>query len=306
VLVEIPVRTDSFLARLAAAGWAVWFYLYKTLLPLNLMVIYPKWQVDTSYWGSYMPGALLVGCFLIFWWKRGTWGRPLLFGLGYFVTMLFPVLGFFDQSFFQYSLVSDHWQYYSIVGAIALVVAPVAAIGRRVDQPGRAVGVVAGVAVLLMLGVDTWTRAGVYGTAETLWRDTLTKNSNAWIAYNNLGTVLRRTGRVQEAIEQYEQALRIRPDYAEAHANLGNALQRVGRVQDAIGHYERAVQIAPGSAEFQYVLGSALEQAGRRPEAIAHYEQAVLINPDYVEAQNKLAELLATPPPAGVTSPSNP
>jgi tetratricopeptide (TPR) repeat protein len=288
--------------------------------------------------------------------------------------MLFPVLGFFDQSFFQYSLVSDHWQYYSIVGAIALVVAPVAAIGRRVDQPGRAVGVVAGVAVLLMLGVDTWTRAGVYGTAETLWRDTLTKNSNAWIAYNNLGTVLRRTGRVQEAIEQYEQALRIRPDYAEAHnnlavalanqgrvqgaiehyeqalrirpeyaaahnnlggafanqgkfreaieqyeqalrirpdyaeahANLGNALQRVGRVQDAIGHYERAVQIAPGSAEFQYVLGSALEQAGRRPEAIAHYEQAVLINPDYVEAQNKLAELLATPPPAGVTSPSNP
>ena len=46
----IPVRSDSFLARLAAAGWVPWFYLYKALLPLNLMVIYPKWRIDAGHW----------------------------------------------------------------------------------------------------------------------------------------------------------------------------------------------------------------------------------------------------------------
>ena len=88
-----PVRSDSFLARLATAGWVPWFYLYKALLPLNLTVIYPKWQIDAGHWISYLPGALLVVCFLVFWWKRRTWGRPLLFGLGYFVVTLFPGIG---------------------------------------------------------------------------------------------------------------------------------------------------------------------------------------------------------------------
>src|SRR5437867_4497736 len=47
---------------------------------------------------------------------RTTWGRALLFGSGYFVVTLFPLLGFFDQNFYQYSLVADHWRYYSIMG----------------------------------------------------------------------------------------------------------------------------------------------------------------------------------------------
>jgi tetratricopeptide (TPR) repeat protein len=50
---------------------------------------------------------------------------------------------------------------------------------------------------------------------------------------------------VQEAIGQYKQALRIKPDYADAHYNLGNALIQAGRVQEAIGHYEQALRIKP-------------------------------------------------------------
>ena len=66
---------------------------------------------------------ILLGCLVVFWWKRKTWGRPWFFGLGYFVVMLFPVLGFFNQTFRRYSWVADHWQYFSIIGVIALVVA---------------------------------------------------------------------------------------------------------------------------------------------------------------------------------------
>ncbi|HUJ72028.1 MAG TPA: tetratricopeptide repeat protein [Verrucomicrobiae bacterium] len=291
VLAGISARTDSFLGRLAAAGWAVWFYLYKALLPVNLMVIYPKWQVDTSYWGSYVPGALLVVCFLIFVWKRGTWGRPLLFGLGSFVTMLVPVLGFFDQGFYQYSLVSDHWQYYSIVGVIALVVAAVATIGRG-DPPGRSLRMAAGAGLLIVLGTATWGRAGAYTTDETLWRDTLAKNPNAWLAHYNLGSDLERTGRTQEALEQYEQALRVKPDYAEAHNGLGAALVQTGRAGEAIVHFERALQIKPDFAEAHCNLGFALEQVGRVGEAIGQLEQALRIRPDDPEAYNNLGGAL--------------
>ena len=52
-----------------------------------------------------------------------------------------------------------------------------------------------------------------------------------------------------EAMEHWEQALRINPDYASAHYNLGIALEQAGRVSEAIGHYEQALQINPNMAE---------------------------------------------------------
>ena len=62
------------------------------------------------------------------------------------------------------------------------------------------------------------------------------------------------TGKIEEAIAHYEQALRIKPDDAEAHYNLGNALAQVGRVPEAIGQYQQALRIKPGFAEAQNAL----------------------------------------------------
>jgi tetratricopeptide (TPR) repeat protein len=283
------IRTDNFLSRLVTAGWVPWFYLYKAFLPVDLTVIYPQWHVDATRWISYVPGMALVGCFVLFWWKRETWGRPWLFGLGYFVVTLFPVLGFFDQSFHQYSLVADHWQYYSIVGVIALAVAGGVAICRRIGKRGQYVGVLVSVAVLVTLGAATWTRARVYADSQTLWRDNVAKNPNAWGARCNLGAALILLGRPQEAIFHLEQALRVRPDYAEAQNSLGLALWQTGKEQEAIGHYEQALRLKPDYAEAHCNLGAALGQAGRIPEAIEHLEHALRIQPDHAGAHNNLA-----------------
>ncbi|MGD0651427.1 MAG: tetratricopeptide repeat protein [Verrucomicrobiia bacterium] len=274
------VRADGFLSRLAAAGWVPWFYLGKALLPFDLSVVYPKWEIDSSLWVNYAPGMILAGCLTLFWWKRKTWGRPLFFGLGYFVVTLFPVLGFFDQGFYRYSLVADHWQYVAIVAPVALAVAAGELICRRMGERRRSLGTAAVVAVLMVLGVATWRRGYVYQTDERLWRDTLTKNPDAWIAHNNLGNVLRAKGNVSEAIAHFEEALRIKPDYTEAHNNLGIALTEAGRVQEAIGHWEQALRIKPDDAEVHFNLGVALAQLGRVQEAIGRWEQALRIKPD--------------------------
>jgi tetratricopeptide (TPR) repeat protein len=286
------VRTVGFPFRLAAAGWAPWFYLYKALLPINLSVFYPKWEINASLWVSYLPGMLLAGCVTLFWWKRQTWGRPLLFALGYFVTMFFPVLGFFDQGFYTYSLVADHWQYYSIIGMIALVVAAGVTLCRGTGLLRRRIGTVTGAVVLVALGTSTWIRASVYSDAETLWRDTLAKNPNAWLAHNNLGAALEQAGQVEDAIGHYEQALRLDPNYAMAHYNFGVALEQAGRVQEAIGHYEQALRIKPHYAEAHINLGAALMGQRRVPEAIGHFEQALQIKPDSAEAHCNLGTAL--------------
>ena len=60
----------------------------------------------------------------------------------------------------------------------------------------------------------------------------------------------------EEAIAHFEQALRVKPDYAEAHYHLGNAFCTGGTFSDAIGHYEEALRLRPDFAEAHSVWGS--------------------------------------------------
>ena len=278
------VRTVSLAARLAGAGWVPWFYLYKALLPINLALIYPKWNIDGSSWVSYLPGAILAGCFIVFWRDRKTWGRPLLFGLSYFVIMLFPVLGFFDQGFYVYSLVADHWQYVAIIAPIAWATGAGVAIGQREFKRNRYVLGLASATVMAWLAVAVWTRCRTYQDNERLWRDAVAQNPQAWLAHYNLGVALAQAGRFEDAIPHYEQALRVRPDFADIHNNLGVALRRIGRVDAAIGQYQQALRIKPDFAEAHNNLGLALAQQGKLDEAIAQYQQAVQIKPDDADA----------------------
>ena len=69
------IRTDGFLSRLAVAGCAVWFYLYKATFPYELAFVYPRWQIDPWSILSYMPLFTLLVCLAAVVWYRRSWGR---------------------------------------------------------------------------------------------------------------------------------------------------------------------------------------------------------------------------------------
>ena len=74
-------------------------------------------------------------------------------------------------------------------------------------------------------------------------------------------------------------------------------MARTGNTPAAIAHYEQALRIQPDFAQAHYYLGIALEQTGKFREAAGHYEQALRIKPDYAAARNALARLqLASKP----------
>ena len=284
-----PDWSASIAQRLALAGWDVWFYAGKLLCPLDLSFVYPRWQIDKAGLIGFLPllGAVGVACTL---WvcRRRTVAQASAFGLGYFLIALLPVLGFVDVFYFRYSFVADHFQYLASIGLIALAVAAGASVLRR-----RALRAVLAGAVIAVLGIMSWQRCGAFHDDETVWRDTLAKNPDCWMACNNLGLVLERAGNVQDAYGWYAQALQIKPDYADAHINLANLLSRAGRLQEAAGHYEEALRIEPGNAKAPYDFGLALAQAGKLPEAVARYEEALRLQPLYADAHNNLANALS-------------
>jgi tetratricopeptide (TPR) repeat protein len=61
-------------------------------------------------------------------------------------------------------------------------------------------------------------------------------------------------GKLPEAVAQYEQALRSRPDYVEAHFNLGLALEKLGRATEAIEQYKHALELRPDFAPAKNAL----------------------------------------------------
>jgi len=101
------------------------------------------------------------------------------------------------------------------------------------------------------------------------------------------------TGRIDEAISHYRQALQIEPDYAFAHCGLGIVLQSQGKFDEAIKHYRRALQIAPQYTEANSHLGNALAAQGRLDEAISNYRQALQTRPNVSEVLSNLGNALA-------------
>ncbi len=287
------VRADSFLARMAGAGWAVWFYLWKVFVPLNLMFVYPRWHIATTDLLSFVPGLLAVAGLVACWFYRRQWGKPALFALGYFVLMLLPVLGFLNITFFRYSLVADHWQYFAILGPIALLVSGVHAAWRR--WQGRlspVAGSAAAGVVLVVLGALTWRQCGMYKDMETLWRRTIAQNSEAILAYHNLGYVLLQRGDLDDGIAYLREALARDPGLVEAHYNLGMALLQRNDADAAIAEFKTALDLQPDHAFARNNLALALARKKLVPEALTQLRIELEKHPDDAMAHFNLGNLL--------------
>lgn len=279
-----PEWSLSGLERAGLAGKTVWFYLWKLIWPHPLVFIYPRWNLDPMRPDFYLGTAALLACAYLFYrWRAGRLGAPVWFAAAYFAASLFPVMGFFNIYFMRYSFVADHFQYLASMGPIALLAG-----GIWNGQRHFALRSTISIALILALMTMTWRQAFAYRDIEVLWRDTVGKSPDSWLAQNNLANLLLADGRREQAIRHYLEALRAKPDFAEAHTNLGVALNNAGRLEEAIGHFTAALRYKPGTAEVHDGFGNALANMGKTEEAINHYEQAIRLKPDFAASHNNL------------------
>ncbi len=272
--------------RFAIAGRVVWFYLGKLVWPNPLIFIYPRWEIDGANPAVYLGIAAFAAAAAALWLGRNGRLRPLFIAGVYFAALLFPVLGFFSVYFFRYSFVGDHFQYLAGMGPLALVGAGLASLPRRLPW-------LAGAAVLLPLTLLTALHTRAFLNNEALWRDTVAKNPAASMAWFNLGDVLSREGRHEEAIAAIGRGLEWRPGDPYALNDLGNALAILGRSEEAVALFRQALDAKPDFGSAHTNLGHALDDLGRPEEALRHYRRAVELEPDSPEILNNLGVALA-------------
>ncbi len=271
----------TFPQRVLIAGRALWFYAAKLLWPDKLTFIYPRWEISVrSAWQWSFSLAVII-LLAALWLTRLRIGRGPLVAILFFIATLFPALGFIDVYPFRYSFVADHFQYLAATGLIALAAAGLSRLPTFIPC-----------LVLTIFAALSWRQIAIYRDLETLWRDTIEKNPNSWMAQDSFAAVLLRKGQPEEALSHLRKAEQLDPDNAETQSGIGAALVRLGRVEEAFPYFRKALELRPDIAKSNYNLGNALLQTGYIELAIPYLQKTIALDPTYLPAYDDLGSAL--------------
>ena len=276
--------------RVLIAARALCFYAGKLVWPVELAVIYPRWEIDIGdplAW-VYVLGAATLAYGL--WRARHRWGRGPLAGAAFFAVTLSPTLGFIDYGYMQFSFVADRFQYLAGLGLLAVLVAGAARVARRLPRPDHAAAAAA--VVLTLLATLSWRQSGVYHDEVTLFGHIVAHNPAARDAHLNLGSALLEAGRIEEGIEASRIAAEQRPETAGPLANLGRAMLAQERFDEAEAYLRQAVEQEPRHVSSLQNLAEADRRRGRFAAAEAGYRRVLEVDPHYALAHAGLGHML--------------
>ncbi|WP_146695774.1 tetratricopeptide repeat protein [Orientia tsutsugamushi] len=95
----------------------------------------------------------------------------------------------------------------------------------------------------------------------------------------------------QEAIENFDFAIKYKPDFPDAYNNKGAALCTLKQYQEAIENFDFAIKYKPDFSDTYNNKGIALNELGRHQEAMESYNLAIKYDPDNVYAYQLANEL---------------
>ena len=278
-------------SRIANAAVAYVKYLFNSVYPVNLAVIYPLpiYSLPKENPWVQVAGAIIVLAMISWVIWRARRQRPyLLTGWLWYLGMLVPVVGLVQVGS---QAMADRFTYLPLIGVFIGVVFGLGDLAKKLRLEPMVMASVAGV-VLAGCLFATARQLRFWRDSETLFEHTLAVTKDNPIAQSNLGTALSEAGQPQEAAEHFGEALRLNPGYAPAHYNLGVALTQTGHLQEAMEHFREALRLNPDYARAHYNLGVALTQTGHLQEAMEHFREALRLNPDYAPAHYNLGHAL--------------
>lgn len=146
-------------------------------------------------------------------------------------------------------------------------------------------------AAVLALSFAAHERNKVWKNELTLWEDAAAKSPGKARTRLNLGVAYDRAGRLDEALREYDAALKLDPNNVETYNNLGVIFGRQGRLQEAMEQFEKALRLQPDHFGTHFNLGLAYKNLGMREKAIAQMERVLQIKPDFDLARETLESL---------------
>lgn len=269
-------------------------YIWLSLWPYHLCFDY-GWPVAKGAGAIAAPAAAIIGLIIATLWalRRKPW---LGFSGVWFFLILVPTSSIVPIK----DPAVEHRMYLSLASVVIVCVAAgyaglghfcerfsVVGSGRR-WLTGALVVTVAGT-----LGYGTLRRNQDYHSEVTIWRTVVAHRPQNARGRSNLGAALIKRDRIDEAIQELREALRLDPQQAHSHTNLGAALVKANRIDQGIVELRTALRLDPREVTAHFHLGKTLSKLGEVAQAVEQYRAGLRIDPNYPTMHSNLGNALA-------------
>ena len=277
----------SLQSRVANALVSYGVYIGKMLWPFKLACFYP-YPEAFSWWQVGGSVFLLVS---ISWFAvRLARSYPfVIVGWLWYLGTLVPVIGLVKIGAYA---MADRYSYVPLIGIFVILAWGVAAL---LSKKSRRKAVYTGFSVFTIVFclATTWFQIRVWQNQYTLFAHAVEVTSDNYLAHIGLGLALKKQGKLDEATNQFFEALRIKPDYIPTYLNLGSIYYIQNKTDEAITYFSKAVQKNPNLVKAHNSLGMLYDQKGQLDKAIEHFRATLAIQPENVSAHKFLAKALA-------------
>jgi len=261
-------------------AYALVHYLWLTVWPSPLILDYGPALVQGRsqiFW----PALLIVPLAVASLWTAGR-GRP----IGFCGVFFFAVLAPSSSVVPLLQKMAEHRMYLPLAAILSVATCLVYSfLGRK--------GLAILTAVAVALGGVTVRRNEDYATAIRIYEDTVAKRPDNYRAMALLADYYQRAGRLEDARQWLENALKVEPAIPEVLGNLGTVWERLGEPGRAVTYAQAALALRPHDAKTMNNLGNALILSGHVPEGMAQLEAALQVAPGFRQPRFGLATVLA-------------
>jgi len=273
--------------RIANVPIAYVRYIRAMFWPVDLVAMYP---LPREIPASEVLGALAILIGISAFVARAGRRHPyLIVGWLWYVIALLPVIGIVQVGA-QSS--ADRYTYVPLIGLFLMIAwgAPEALSA----VPGRALVLrVASVAIVTTCTVLAFRQAQTWRNSLALWQHAVDATPDSYFAHASLGYVLWKSGKVDDAIAQYNESLRLRSDFAETHNNLGVALAQKGQLSAALPEFSEAIRQKPSFTAARDNLAATTARLRSFDGELARYADDVRNRPNDLVARNEFGAALA-------------
>jgi tetratricopeptide (TPR) repeat protein len=271
-------------SRVLVAVQSLIAYLWKMLLPLNLIPFYPypkNISLSSVVYLSAIVFMIVITAAAVAAAKRQ---RLWLSAWGYYVVTLIPVLGIVQVG---NQAMADRYTYLPSLGPFLAMGFVIAWIAERVNifhRSGKILPLifpVPAICLIFSLSYTTVKQIGIWENSFVLWNHVIEKGFESATAYNNRGLSLDEMGQRDKARADFERAITLDPRNYFAYNNMGVTYGKDGQFQRSIEYFLKAIAINPNHADSYCNLGLTYFFMKQYDDALGNYNQAIHLKRDF-------------------------
>jgi protein O-mannosyl-transferase len=271
----------TFTQHILFACYGFISYLFKLIFPLHLCAYYPYpiksgENIPLQYYTYLILVISLVAS--VFYSLRYT--KKILFGIGFFSLTIFLVLQLFPVGS---AIMADRYNYVPSLGIFYLAGEGFIFLWGKKQKISV---IILLIGVVAFFSVKTYTRCGVWKNDMTLWNDVLSQYQTVPVAYNNRGNLFLNEKEYDRALNDYNKAIELNPNYSNAYFNRGNLFRNEKVYDRASDDYSKAIELNPIYSEAFINRGIVFMFEKKYDRALNDFNKSIELNPKFPKAYN--------------------